>query len=93
MLKGVENMVDLFKNNWKKCVVEGFIMKAHEGRRKICRIFERSYLILLFLAWFSKLYFKENQAITVYRPMTDKGGGRDITEIRFGTPDDQKDNF
>ena len=35
---------------------------------------------------------KENQAITVYRPAADEGAG-DITKIRFGTPDDQKDQF
>ena len=37
------------------------------------------------------LIFKENQAITVYQPTADEGEG--ITKIRFGTPDDQKDNF
>ena len=35
---------------------------------------------------------KENQAITVYRPTANEGGGS-MTKIRFGTQDDQKDNF
>ena len=39
------------------------------------------------------IIFKENQAITVYRNTADERGEGNTTKIRFGTTDDQKDNF
>ena len=34
----------------------------------------------------------ENQAITVYRPLADEGR-ENINKMRFGVPENQKDNF